>query len=139
MKNILNIDTKTTPYLLGYANERNNDNIITMNFITSEKVTDPYIEITKIDGTTENIAIEENSTNISFAIFQVPGTVKVRLISNEFNSEYINIVILEEIGLYDNAIVKLQEGNYIVRKVKTKTSGETYEFITSDMIKSLFK
>lgn len=140
MKNILNIDTRINPHFLGYANEGSSGNVIAMNFTTSDILTAPYIEITRIDGGIETLDYN-GITEISFNRFQNQGVVKARLMATDFESEYIVINILENIETTDNAIVKLKNNEFEVRKVKSKSGGEVVEmnYISIAEINSLFE
>lgn len=121
MKNIINVDIRTSPYLLGYANEGCSNNLVAINFITNQNLVSTYIEIIKVNGETE--LIEYNgTTDIDFSIFQTKGVIQLRLLANGFESEYINIKVLENIQSCDNAIVKLNNDELEIRKIRIGTS-----------------
>lgn len=123
MRNILSIDIRTNPYSYGYTNEASNNNIIELNFTNDLVLSNSYIEITKTDGSIVNVGLEET---IDFSIFQNAGTIKVRLIADDFTSEYININVNENLETTDNAIVKIKDEEYIVKKVKPGSGGGTH-------------
>ena len=124
MRNLVNINTKKTPYLLGYCNESNCDNEITLQ-IEIEDVINPYLEITLIDGTiqyTEILTITNNLINYTLPVnlYDSTGTLKLRVLADDYTSEYINFNIQNDLTDTDDVIVKIDSNeNYIIRKLKS--------------------
>ncbi len=123
MRNIVNIDITQTEYVLGYANEGSDVNEIELQIISSN-LANPYIEITTQD---ESIEITEIGAALPFEIYKNIGTIKIRVIADDYTSDYISLKIPEELFESDNVIVKIEDGAYLIRKVKKSSGGGSVE------------
>lgn len=119
MRNIASINLAKDSYELGYTNEGNNANEIILN-IVSNYLENPYIEITKQDNSIENIEVQ-NGTNIEYQLpisyFYGSGTLKVRIIADDYSSDYINFNILNDLTDENNIFLKKENNEYNVKKV----------------------
>lgn len=120
MRNITNIDVTKTPYELGYINESKCNNEILLNIrITS--LDNPYLEITKPDGTIANtdiLAYTNNELTYTMPIAYIydSGNLLLRVRAENYDSEYITFNIPEILTSEDDIIVKIEDNNFLVRK-----------------------
>ena len=114
MRNIANIDITKNPFELGYINEGSTTNEIVLS-ITSE-LTNTYIEITGQNGfvITEEY---ENEYILPKEYIYNKGTIEIRIISENYVSEVITFNIIDELNSNDDIILKIENGNYIIKKI----------------------
>ena len=134
MRNIVATDISRTPYELAYCNEGNNENEIELLF-EIPVITNPYLEITKQDGTIEATSIlkidnSQISCKLPFDTYSATGTIKIRVIAEDYESEYISLNIPTTLKETDNIIVKLNssEDTYLIRKITQSTTNEVMSF-----------
>ena len=125
IRNILNINTKIEPYSLEYTNVACETNTIEL-CLNVSNITNPYLEITKVDGgivNTDILTIEDSFINyaIPFNYFSIEGTMSVRLRSDESDGQYINFQIVDNFTSKDNLIVKTENGIYKVKPTSLNT------------------
>lgn len=133
MRNILTIDTTKTPYDLNYCNEGNSTNEIELKIIVSELV-NPYLEITKQDSSIENTDVLEITNNhlaydISFDTYNTAGTFSIRVLSDDYESDYIDFTISETLTESDDVIVKLKDNVFLIKKMSTSKYSEIFNLI----------
>ena len=104
------------------------------------------IEITKSSGgiITENVTVDKNYINYSvpFAYYTSAGTMKIRLLSNQGNSEYIDFNISTDLSSTNSVQVKWDSSNILFEISQTKE--EVYdtgwlEIIGTDLAKNIAK
>lgn len=126
MRNIVSVDVTKTPYSLSYANEGTSSNEIILSFIIGN-LTNPYIEITNQSSTISNtdiLPIKNHMVEYSLPISSVytSGSILVRLRANNYNSNYITLNIPSTLKSSNNIIVKIDDDDYVIRKVGVVTS-----------------
>lgn len=120
MRNILNVNTITTPYELGYTNVGSTGNEIILYMQISSEFTNPYIEITLIDGTTQNFVPDKFENNaiehwLPFEHYSNQGQIKIKIVEDELATESIVIDIKQDFAEADDIIVKIEDGQYVVK------------------------
>lgn len=130
MRNILNIDLLKTPYELGYTNEGNVSNSILL-CISIPDIVNPYIEVTGVDSSTsitDILTIENNQIEyeIPFNDYKDSGTFKIRVLADNYTSDYITFNIQDNLTANDSVIVKLDNDNYLIRKMSGSATTEIY-------------
>lgn len=116
MRNIASININKIPYELGYANEGNDTNEIILS-ITMGDLKNPYIEITRQNGTVETEPIISNNYELPITYFYSNGILKVRIFADNYSSEYINFNISDTLNADDNICLKKENDDYIIKKL----------------------
>lgn len=122
MRNILNVDVTKNPIDLGYANESCSLNSIYL-YIKVPSITNPSIEVTLNDGTTTSLNVtsyEKGQVNseIPLNTYKNAGSIKIRVLADDYTSEYITFSTPYELLASDNIVVKINDsGEYIARKM----------------------
>lgn len=128
MRNILTIDTKKTPYEFNYCNEGNCQNEIKLDIYVSNLV-NPFLEIIKQDATietTSTLEIIDNQINyiIPYDTYKSKGTLLIAIKAENYESEYIEFTITNDLSSTDDVIVKLEDSIFVIKKISVTKSYE---------------
>lgn len=121
MRNIASINITNTPYELGYTNEGSDTNELILSII-SNNLENPFIEVTKQNGSIENTSILDiNNSVIEYSIpisyLYASGNLKIKVKADEYSSDYITFNIPETLNSSDDIKVKIENNIYSVTKV----------------------
>lgn len=125
MRNILHIDTTKTTYELGYTNESTAGNEITL-VLKVPDIEEPYLDIQVIGaGEYTSPILEINNQEISYTlpsnVYIEDSTLGSKLYiyvkGKNYISDAIRIYYSDEFKQTDNIMVKIDSGNFIVKKL----------------------
>lgn len=121
MRNIVNINLTSSPIEYGYTNEGNSPNEVQLNILVSNLV-NPYLEITKQDGTIENTEVLVPRNNEISYILQTSyvytlGSLLLRVRSEEYDSEYITFSIPNTLTSEDDIFIKKENDCFVIKKL----------------------
>lgn len=119
MRNIINIDVSKSVYNGVSSSAAGLNEIYLIVKPTSAQKTNLRIEVTKSSGevVTSSVLIIANdvvSYVVPFSYYSTSGTMKIRLLSNEGNSNYYNFVITKNLTSSDDLYCKYSDGNFNV-------------------------